>query len=146
MNIEKRGASPSPFFGRVGPQSGAIRLFFTDGQRIHITTDVTVLPATRSRSGDSARLQDSVLVQLADGVLADAELLSNLFDVEQVRLHVHVNLDAIATSAAFRYSLEEKVGDRQLALPYENVREFGVRPYRRVISVQAIYRREVFAP
>ncbi|WP_234824276.1 hypothetical protein [Bremerella cremea] len=33
----------------------------------------------------------------------------------------------------------------QGALPYENVREFGVRPYRKIISVQAIYRREVFA-
>jgi len=33
----------------------------------------------------------------------------------------------------------------QGALPYENVREFGIRPYRKIISVQAIYRREVFA-
>ena len=33
---------------------------------------------------------------------------------------------------------------RQMALPFENVREFGVRPYRRIISAQAIYRREVF--
>lgn len=33
---------------------------------------------------------------------------------------------------------------RQIALPYADVREYGVRPYRRVISVQAVYRREVF--
>ena len=33
---------------------------------------------------------------------------------------------------------------RQLALPLANVGQFGVRPYRKVLSVQAIVRREVF--
>ena len=35
---------------------------------------------------------------------------------------------------------------RQFALPYDRdgIRQFGVRPYRRVLSFQAIYRREVY--
>jgi hypothetical protein len=33
---------------------------------------------------------------------------------------------------------------RQIALPFSNVGQFGVRPYRKVISTQAVVRREVF--
>lgn len=35
---------------------------------------------------------------------------------------------------------------RQFALPSERVGRFGVRPFRKVISAQAIYRREAFGP
>ena len=36
---------------------------------------------------------------------------------------------------------------RQIALPWnrDGIRQYGVRPYRRVISTQAVYRREVFS-
>ena len=51
-------------------------------------------------------------------------------------------VDGQPSTHAGRYGL-----GRQIALPWnrDNIRQYGVRPYRRVISTQAVYRREVFS-
>lgn len=52
-------------------------------------------------------------------------------------------VDGVPQIHAGRYGL-----GRQFALPFEreSIRELGVRPYRRVLTAQAVYRRELYEP
>ena len=54
----------------------------------------------------------------------------------------NASVDGVPNIHAGRYGL-----GRQFALPFdEDGRQLGVRPYRKVISAQAVFRREAFGP
>ncbi len=83
---------------------------------------------TEPNVGNVNSADDSALTANNSGAYA-LLVPENTYDDEDSSIH------------AGRYGL-----GRQIALPFDrdSIRQFGVRPYRRVLSLQAIYRREVF--
>ena len=90
----------------------------------------------RSAAGDDEPNLDLVIAA-DDRDLNAANLGRYVLVVEQ-----NSYTDGQPATHAGRYGL-----GRQIALPWnrDDIRQFGVRPYRRVISTQAVYRREVFS-
>ncbi len=71
----------------------------------------------------------------------DASLTAGATGVYALQVAANSYADGEPNIHGGRYGL-----GRQIALPFDrdSIRTFGVRPYRRILSVQAIYRREVF--
>jgi hypothetical protein len=76
--------------------------------------------------------EDAALVNALDGALPNDYTL---------RVNANDYVDKVSNIHGGRYGM-----GRQIALPFESVGNFGVRPYRRVISAQAVFRREAFGP
>lgn len=71
----------------------------------------------------------------------DTSLTADASGVYTLQVPANSYVDGESNIHGGRYGL-----GRQIALPFDrdSIRTFGVRPYRRVLSLQAIYRREVF--